>query len=341
MLSLVAMPGWLWAGPEGSSIQSAGFGVQRTAIHDVSPPLTTMAASVSDRDADRDKTESDDPDDDADAPPNTLAPGTNTDTTGMASNAESNAPPPIVIPVEAAAVEQTNQGNRRAVQLLESFDGLGASFTGPQGIARLGNPSDNTLAVGPDHIVQIVNTRIAVFTKKGSRFDTTGKVLLGPVETRTVFKGFGDADGINNGDAVVRYDQLAKRWLIVMPIFRRLSNRANVPAPATTGGAAVLSRRAVTNQPGNAQVFYQPPPGDQISTSTNEAGTNAPARAQREFGRRGGQVGPYAICYAVSTSTDPLGSYYGYEFIRPLFPDYPRPAVWPDGYYVASSSGDT
>jgi hypothetical protein len=46
------------------------------------------------------------------------------------------------------------------------------------------------------------------------------------------------------------------------------------------------------------------------------------------------------MCYAVSTSPDPLGSYYRYEFIRPLFPDYPRPAVWPDGYYLPSSTGD-
>jgi hypothetical protein len=27
-------------------------------------------------------------------------------------------------------------------------------------------------------------------------------------------------------------------------------------------------------------------------------------------------------------------------FDRPLFPDYPRPAVWPDGYYVPTSTGD-
>jgi hypothetical protein len=46
------------------------------------------------------------------------------------------------------------------------------------------------------------------------------------------------------------------------------------------------------------------------------------------------------MCYAVSTSDDPLGSYYRYEFLRPLFPDYPRPAVWPDGYYVPTSTGD-
>ncbi len=46
------------------------------------------------------------------------------------------------------------------------------------------------------------------------------------------------------------------------------------------------------------------------------------------------------MCYAVSTTTDPLGPYYRYEFLRPLFPDYPRPAVWTDGYYVPSSTSD-
>ncbi len=46
------------------------------------------------------------------------------------------------------------------------------------------------------------------------------------------------------------------------------------------------------------------------------------------------------MCYAVSTTSDPLGSYYRYEFLRPLFPDYPRPAIWPDGYYIPTSTGD-
>jgi hypothetical protein len=35
-----------------------------------------------------------------------------------------------------------------------------------------------------------------------------------------------------------------------------------------------------------------------------------------------------------------MGAYYRYEFLRPLFPDYPRPAIWSDGYYVPSSTGD-
>lgn len=46
------------------------------------------------------------------------------------------------------------------------------------------------------------------------------------------------------------------------------------------------------------------------------------------------------MCYAVSTGADPLGTYYRYAFERTLFPDYPRPAVWTDGYYVPTSTGD-
>src|SRR5262245_1138674 len=117
----------------------------------------------------------------------------------------------------ASTIEQTSPGTKPQPSLVESFDGLGAGFEGPQGSAALRNPSDNSLAVGPDHIVQTVNSRMAIFTKKGRRFQASGKVLYGPVNTNNVFKGFGGAcDANNNGDAVVRYDQIADRWLIVM-----------------------------------------------------------------------------------------------------------------------------
>ena len=67
------------------------------------------------------------------------------------------------------------------------------------------NPSDNSLAVGPDHIMQTVNTRMAIFTKKGKRFDDGQGFSTAPVPTNTVFKGFGGAcEATNNGDAVVR-----------------------------------------------------------------------------------------------------------------------------------------
>src|ERR1700730_17155826 len=103
----------------------------------------------------------------------------------------------IVVAVAAAlaavppSIEQPSQGGRPALPVAESFDGLGVGFAGPQGTAAGRNPSDNSLAVGPNHIVQIVNSRLAIFTKKGAQFDTTGKVLYGAVNTNTIFKGFG------------------------------------------------------------------------------------------------------------------------------------------------------
>ncbi len=88
--------------------------------------------------------------------------------------------------------------------------------------------------------MQTVNSRMAIFTKKGKRFETTGKVLYGPVPTNNVFKGFGGTcEARNNGDAVVRYDQLADRWLIVMPIF---GARRAAPGPADRRAARANPR---------------------------------------------------------------------------------------------------
>jgi hypothetical protein len=186
-------------------------------------------------------------------------------------------PPMPKIPPAAAAIEQTTQGPEAVPQLLANFDGLGAGFTGPQGPATGRNPSDDSLAIGPDEIVQVVNSHLAVYSKQGKTYPTSGKVLFGAVITNTLFAGFGGpCEQQVSGDAVVRYDQIAHRWLFVVPIFRK-------PAPDA----------------------------------------------------------PYAMCYAVSTGPSPLGSYHRYEFTRPLFPDYPRPAIWPNGYYVPTSTGDT
>lgn len=234
------------------------------------------------------------------------------------------------------SVEQTEHGTLPPAEIVASFDGLGEGFEGPQGSARFRNPSDNSLAVGPNHIVQTVNSRMAIFTKKGARFETTGRVLYGPVNTNNVFRGFGDAGEVNNGDAVVRYDQLADRWLIVMPIFRRLPPREIEPEAGRSGEPAHLSLPAVAGQPGAAEPLYQPPP-----PTPEELEAAAESRRNRRRGpRKRNEGGSFAMCYAISTGPDPMGSYYRYQFVRPLFPDYPRPAVWPDGYYVPTSTGD-
>jgi hypothetical protein len=237
---------------------------------------------------------------------------------------------------EGAKVEQTSHGTAPQSELLASFDGLGVGFEGPSGPSTGGNPSDNSLAVGPDHIMQTVNTRMAIFTKKGKKFDTTGKVLYGAAPNNSVFKGFGGTcEARNNGDTVVRYDQLADRWLIVMPIFRRSATRPDQPPVWTPGTTVYSSPPGVPGQPGAAAPLFvppPPPPPDPAQAAGSQRGQRGQQPPQEQ--------GPYSMCYAISTTSDPLGSYYRYEFLRPLFPDYPRPAVWPDGYYVPTSTSD-
>jgi hypothetical protein len=240
----------------------------------------------------------------------------------------------ITAPPGSGAVEQTSPGTKPPASLIESFDGLGVGFTGPQGTSKQGNPSDNSLAVGPDHIVQTVNSRMAIFTKKGRKFETTGKALYGPVPTNNVFRGFGGiCESFTSGDAVVRYDQLADRWLIVIPMFRRGETRPDQP-DEWKPGAVHLSPPGRPGQPGPAVELFQPPPPD----PDGETDQWPRRRRRREEGPR--PQGPWSMCYAVSAGPDPLGTYYRYEFLRPLFPDYPRPAIWPDGYYVPTSTGD-
>jgi hypothetical protein len=237
----------------------------------------------------------------------------------------------ILATVASSGIEQTSPGSRPPAALVASFDGLGIGFDGPQGAASLRNPSDNSLAVGRDHIVQTVNSRMAIFTKKGKRFNASGLALYGPVNTNNVFRGFGGAcESTNNGDAVVRYDQIADRWLIVMPIFRRDPTRAERPAAAHSGGPAALSLPGRPNQPGPAVLLLAPDAPPTAALPPPASGPRPPPPSE----------GPYSMCYAISTGPDPFGPYYRYEFLRALFPDYPRPAVWRDGYYVPTSTGD-
>jgi len=264
------------------------------------------------------------------------APELESPNSAQAAQAEEPSTPPT-IPAASKAVEQTSPGKRPAVPLVASFDGLGAGFQGPQGTARFRNPSDNSLAVGPNDIVQIVNSRLAVYTKKGAQYAETGKVLYGPVATDSVFAGFGGpCEGHDNGDAVVRYDQLAGRWLIVMPIFRPLTPAEVGSVTGKTAEHGALANEGQASNPGAAaKMPANPPEPKPFKFHFHRPPGYKPGEAVQT------PKGTFGMCYAVSTEPDPLGTYYRYAFARKLFPDYPRPAVWTDGYYVPTSTGDT
>src|SRR5262245_18331944 len=118
---------------------------------------------------------------------------------------------------------------------------------------------------------------------------------------------------------MVRYDQLAHRWLIVMPIFGRAEERPDQPPDWTARPAAYQSPVGRPDQPGAAEPLYQPAASAQDAPGAQGAAPSAPSAPSAP---RAQPKGPYSICYAISTTDDPLGSYYRYEFLRPLFPDY-------------------
>lgn len=81
----------------------------------------------------------------------------------------------------------------------------GISF---EGISAPANPSDVNLAVGPNHIVQIINTDWAVF-------DKTGQIYPGfPKTLGSIWSELGDACANEQGDPIAQYDRLADRWLL-------------------------------------------------------------------------------------------------------------------------------
>jgi hypothetical protein len=109
----------------------------------------------------------------------------------------------------ADPVVQSTPGASAAPSLANNFEGVGAGFTGPQGTFTVNSaPPDPNSAVGPNHIVEVVNSAFAIF-------DKTGTPVYGPVQTNTLWSGFGGGCQSNNdGDATVAYDRLADRWII-------------------------------------------------------------------------------------------------------------------------------
>ena len=70
------------------------------------------------------------------------------------------------------------------------------------------NPPDPVGDVGPNHYVEMINLVFGVY-------DKAGNLLLGPVDTGTLWAGFPITDCTDpSGDPIVVYDQVADRWLL-------------------------------------------------------------------------------------------------------------------------------
>ena len=90
-----------------------------------------------------------------------------------------------------------------------------------------------------------------------------------------------------------------------------------------TPNAATLSPK-----PGNS--FFVGFGGKCETTNAGDPLALWDARAQRWVMSQFVTSSPFAQCVAVSTSSDPLGTYNRYEFRWPMFGDYPKMGVWTD-----------
>jgi hypothetical protein len=70
------------------------------------------------------------------------------------------------------------------------------------------NPPDPNGDVGPNHYVEMINLVFGVFDKQGN-------LLLGPVDTGTLWSDFAVPDCTDpSGDPIVIYDQFVDRWIL-------------------------------------------------------------------------------------------------------------------------------
>lgn len=145
------------------------------------------------------------------------------------------------------------------VTVIASVDGLGTDFPDSNGepMPVTGVPPDTNGSVGETQFLQIVNVYFAVFDKKDLlRSETKSTIPVRPVfgwaPINVIWRGFGGAcEESNDGDPVVAYDKIAKRWIISQ---LATPSGASVPqdeciAISTTSDATGAYYRYEFNQP--------------------------------------------------------------------------------------------
>jgi hypothetical protein len=122
------------------------------------------------------------------------------------------------------------------------------------------NPPDPNGEVGPNNYVEIINLVFGVY-------DKAGNLLLGPIDTGSLWAGFQIPDCTDpSGDPVVLYDQLADRWLLSQFTTRGMNPDGtfnglpfyNCVAISQTGDptGAYFRYAFITAQPGTTSTFF-------------------------------------------------------------------------------------
>jgi hypothetical protein len=103
-------------------------------------------------------------------------------------------------------------GNKESDRALQTAAGRHLDVDTQPNFAGIGEngyiPGDPNIAVGPNHVVQVVNSEIAVFDKSGNVFAGYPKSL------GSLWSSLGGPCTNNNGDPIAQYDRVADRFII-------------------------------------------------------------------------------------------------------------------------------
>ncbi|MEV0416419.1 hypothetical protein AB0I68_38200 [Streptomyces sp. NPDC050448] len=112
-------------------------------------------------------------------------------------------PNPSAAKVTDPVVQKSHRARAAAVPTIVNFDGIGAESNEEPLV-----PPDPNASVGATQVVETVNLAFAVYSK-------TGSTILPPTPTNALWDAFGGpCENTSAGDAVVRWDNLAQRWVI-------------------------------------------------------------------------------------------------------------------------------
>ena len=160
----------------------------------------------------------------------------------MASTVQAVQPSPYIVPLhrkrlklkplEDNFIDEAIQPNTELPLVTSpglSFLGLGAGFSNFQPQV---SPPDPNASVGLTQVVQWVNTSFAIFDK------ASGNLIMGPTAGNALWAGFGGpCQNQNSGDPIVKYDQLANRWVMTQFATADKQHQTQCIAVSTTADA--------------------------------------------------------------------------------------------------------
>lgn len=165
---------------------------------------------------------------------------------------------------------------------------------------------------GKDPVAQVSQSVSAAAPAVGAGFDTVGNGWTGPQGTFTV----------NSAPPDINSDVSKTQVFTVVNTSFSIQTKTGTGVYGPAAGNTLFSGfggACQTTNDGDPVIRYDRLADRWVFT---------------QFANASSSTGPYLECVAVSTTSDPLGTWNRYSYSFTGFPDYPKLSVWPDAYYV-------